>query len=275
MKLSLVISLQPTSFEALAFKGKKGEWLDPILKKMKELGFEGVELALANPLEINQTRVLKIVNKYGLEVPAIGTGQAYLRDKLSFLNSDEAIRKRAVERIKRDVDFAKLFGGKVIIGLIRGKIGKRLDKAKATNYFVESMKACADYALEKNLNLVIEPINRYETDFINRAEEAIELINLIGVENVRLLLDTFHMNIEETSIEHTLETSKPYLSHVHVADSNRWAPGCGHLDFESIVRTLEKIGYRGYLSAEILPLPDQLQAAQKTTSFFMGISERL
>jgi len=271
MKLSLVISLQPTSFEALAFKGEKGEWLDPTLKKLKELGFEGVELALADPLEINQTRVLKIVNEHGLEVPAIGTGQAYLRDELSFLNPDGAIRKEAVERIKRDVDFAELFGGKVIIGLVRGRKDKKMSKDGADSLFVGPMRSCADYASKKNLSLLIEPINRYETDYINRAEEAIDLINLIGAKNVRLLLDTFHMNIEEPSIKHTLELSKPYLSHIHLADSNRWAPGCGHLDFENIIKTLKEIGYQGYLSAEILPLPNQSEAAKHTIKYLKEI----
>jgi sugar phosphate isomerase/epimerase len=272
MKLSLVISLQATSFGA-AFKGKVAEWLDPTLKELKELGFDGVELALSNPLEVNQSRILKIINKQGLEVPAIGTGQAYLRDGLSFLNPNPTIRKKAVERIKRHVEFAELFGAQVIIGLIRGKKGKRLGKPKATEYFVDAMQACTDYAFKKDLSLVIEPINRYETDFINRAEEAMDFIKQIGAKNVHILLDTFHMNIEEPKIEESIKLSKPCLSHVHLADSNRKAPGYGHLDFEGIIKTLEQINYQGYLSAEILPLPDQFKAAQQTINLLKKLLE--
>ncbi len=259
MKLSMVLSLQDTSFGAV-FKAE----LDPLLKELRELGFDGVELALADPLEVDQREVFRIVSEHGLEVPAVGTGQAYLRDGLSLLSSDEGVRKKAVERIKNHVDFAQLFGAQVIIGLIRG--GKSVGKE-----FIDSMRECADHALKKGIILTIEPINRYEVDFINNVEEAIDFIRSLGAKNVHLLLDTFHMNIEEPSIEKSIERSKPYLSHVHLADSNREAPGYGHLDFGSIIKTLKKIGYRRYLSAEILPIPDQHKAAQQTINLLRSL----
>jgi sugar phosphate isomerase/epimerase len=265
MKFSLVVSLQPTSFEALV-RGK----VDQTLKELSEMGYEGVELALANPSEINQNKVLKMVKQYGLEVPAIGTGQAYLRDGLSFLNPNQTIRKKAVERIKRHVDFASLFEAQVIIGLIRGKRNK-LSEAQATNFFIKSIQECADYASDQRITLAIEPINRYETDFINQVKQAINVLRLIESKNVGVLIDTFHMNIEERSIEESIKLSKPFLSHVHLADSNRQAPGYGHLNFESIIKTLKKISYQKYLSAEILPLPDQFKAAQQTISLLKKI----
>ena len=82
--------------------------------------------------------------------------------------------------------------------------------------------------------------------------------------NLGLLADTFHMNIEEVSIEDSLIQAKDYLTHVHFADSNRWAPGCGHLDFRKVIETLKKIDYQDYVSAEILPLPDSDSCALLT-----------
>jgi len=114
------------------------------------------------------------------------------------------------------------------------------------------------------VRLTLEPVNRYESNFINTLQEGAEFIDRIGVSNIGLLADTFHMNIEEVSIYESIRQSKNYITHVHFADSNRWAPGYGHLDFQKIVETLKEINYQGYISAEILPLPDQDSAAEMT-----------
>lgn len=88
---------------------------------------------------------------------------------------------------------------------------------------------------------------------------------------IGILIDTFHMNIEEASIYESIKKSKDYITHVHIADSNRWAPGSGHLDFTRIITTLKEIGYPGYLSAEILPLPDPVSAARLAIEYLKEI----
>ena len=92
------------------------------------------------------------------------------------------------------------------------------------------------------------------------------MIEKVGKENLGLLLDTFHMNIEEPSVIESIKAARDRLFHFHVADSNRWYPGAGHIDFKSILETLESIGYSRFVSAEILPYPDPDTAAQKTIS---------
>lgn len=249
MKASFVVSLQQTSFEALA----TGE-LEGNLRLLKDLRYDGVELAVADPSEIEQQRVFRLIYDHGLEVPAIGTGQAYLRDGISVMDT----REKAIERIKEHIEFARLFDAMVIIGLIRGKIG-RSGKESA---FIEFMQKCADHAPE--IRFAIEPLNRYETDFINNVEEAMDMLRLIGARNVGILIDTFHMNIEEVSILKSIEHCAPRLFHVHIADSNRRAPGSGHLNFDEVFYGLKKIGYKGFVSAEILPLPSIREAAEQT-----------
>ena len=251
MKTSFVVSLQQTSFKALA-TGK----FDGNLRLLKDLGYDGVELAVADPSEIDQQKIFQLIDDHGLEVPAIGTGQAYLRDGLSIIDS----RERAIERIKSHIEFARLFNAIVIIGLIRGKINGKMNKAEST--FIDCMQKCADYAPETRF--AIEPLNRYETDFINNVEEAMKILKLIDARNVGILIDTFHMNIEEVSIIKSIESSSSLLFHVHVADSNRKAPGFGHLNFDEMFSTLKKVGYKGFVSAEILPLPSVEKAAEQT-----------
>jgi sugar phosphate isomerase/epimerase len=113
----------------------------------------------------------------------------------------------------------------------------------------------------------MEPINRYETDFIFSAADGMRLVEDLDCANFGLMLDLFHMNIEDVSIEDGLRQAGDRLWHVHIADSSRRYPGSGHLDYDSIFATLADMGYGGYVSAEILPLPDPDTAARKTAEF--------
>jgi sugar phosphate isomerase/epimerase len=252
MKKSIVVSISPTKFSALAFK----EDFEKSIKKVSELGFDGAELAVRNPKDLKVENVIKIIKENDLEVPAIGTGQAYGEEGLSFSDSDETIRKMAVERINDQIIFASHFNAQVIIGLIRGNIEEGVNRAEAEEWTIDCLRKCTEFAKEYDIGLTLEPVNRYESNFINTLNEGVEFIKRVGASNLGLLADTFHMNIEEVSIYGSIIQAKDFITHVHFADSNRWAPGCGHLDFAKIVQTLKNIDYQGYISAEILPFPD-------------------
>ena len=106
-----------------------------------------------------------------------------------------------------------------------------------------------------------EPVNRYETSLVNTVAQGLELIEQVDESNLGLLFDTFHANIEEPSIERSLIEAGTRLFHVHVADSNRWHPGAGHLDFATFFGALSNTGYTGFVSGEFMPLPDPDTAA--------------
>ena len=260
MKKSIVVSTSSTKFSALAFK----ENLKDSIKKVADLGFDGAELAVRNPKNVDLENVISLLKKNHLDAPAIGTGQAYGEEGLSFSNPDEAVRKTAVERINDQIIFASNFNAQVIIGLIRGKIEEGVERVEAEKWTIDCLRRCTEFAKEYNIRLTLEPVNRYESNFINTLNDGIEFIKRVGASNLGLLADTFHMNIEEISIYDSIVQAKDYITHVHFADSNRWAPGCGHLDFAQIVQTLKKIGYQGYVSAEILPFPDSDSCARLT-----------
>ena len=260
MKKSIVVSISSTKFSALAFK----EDFEKSIKKVADLGSNGAELAIRNPKDLKVDDVINIIKDNNLEVPAIGTGQAYGEEGLSFSDPDGTIRKMAVDRINDQIIFASHFDAQVIIGLIRGNIEEGVNRAEAEEWTIDCLRKCTEFAKEYNIQLTLEPVNRYESNFINTLNEGIEFIKRVGASNLGLLADTFHMNIEEVSIYDSIVQAKDYITHVHFADSNRWAPGCGHLDFVKIVQTLKKIGYQGYVSAEILPLPDPDNCARLT-----------
>jgi sugar phosphate isomerase/epimerase len=196
-------------------------------------------------------------------VPAIGTGQAWGEERLSFTSVDPAVRRAAIERIKAHIPPARRLDALIIIGLIRGVTPPGQTHAQSLGYLVEALVECTAEAALRGVRLALEPINRYETDLIHTVSEGLELLAQVGADNLGLLLDTFHMNIEEAVIEESIRLCGERIFHFHVADSNRWHPGAGHLDFRSILGALSATGYQGWVSGEFMPLPDGDTAAQR------------
>ena len=266
MKLSIVLSTQPASFSALAYQGQLAE----NLRKINDLGYDGVELAVRDPNALNVPELDALLEETGLVVPALGTGQAYGEEGLSFTDPDISVRKKAVKRIKSHIKLAAKLNAKVIIGLIRGKSAKNIRHLQSEDWLVESLSECA--STDRSVQLAIEPINRYETDLINTVVQGLGLLERIKMENVGLLLDTFHMNIEEPSLCESILAGRDRLFHFHIADSNRWYPGAGHIDFIQVYSLLDRMKYNGFVSAEILPLPDPDIATIKTIRHFRHFS---
>ncbi|MEN3203790.1 MAG: 5-keto-L-gluconate epimerase [Atribacterota bacterium] len=261
MKASFVVSLQKTRFEAVGFD----ENLVSTAFVLQRLGYEGIELAIRDPDVVEEGTIHDVLKETGLVIPAIGTGQAFLEEGLSLSSLNPQIRKRAIERVKRHIALSSSFGSFVIIGLIRGRLPQEeRKKKKAVELFKESLRECGAFARSKNVKLVIEPLNRYELNFLNTLEETATFLSSLGMPNIGILADSFHMNIEEKDFRESLLKVKDLLWHFHVADSNRWAPGFGHLDFGVIFETLQEIGYQGFVSAEILQKPDFHRAAEQT-----------
>jgi sugar phosphate isomerase/epimerase len=142
-----------------------------------------------------------------------------------------------------------------------------VDQEQAMKWVCEAIQECSLAARSSNVKLALEPINHYETTLINNVGQGLALIASVGADNFGLLLDTFHMNIEEANIEKSIVECSDRVFHFHVADSNRWYPGAGHLDFKSILDTLSGIKYQGFISGEFLPKPDPETAARKNIEY--------
>jgi len=253
--LAFVLSWQPTRFEAAAAAGD----LERALARLRALGYAGVELAVRDPTRIPVPSLRALLERYGLRVPAIGTGQAWVEEGLSLTHPDPAVRRAALARLEAHLALAAEWGALVIIGLIRGRSSEAVERSQALGWLGEALAHLAERAAE-GVRLALEPLNRYETDLLNTVEEALALIERVGHPRLGVLLDTFHANIEEASLEAAIARAGDRLFHVHIADSNRRAPGWGHLDFHAVLGALRGIGYRGWLSAEVLPQPS-LEAA--------------
>lgn len=268
MKLSIVLSTQPAQFQAATFKGD----LVSNLERIAALGYDGVELAIRDPALVDLDKLAQLVNQHGFSVPAIGTGQAWGEEGLSFTDPAPAIRQKAIRRIQSHIPVAARFGAVIIIGLMRGIVRPGVEEAQAMEWLISALRQCCQAASPAGIRLALEPINRYETSLINTVAQGLELIEQVGENNFGLLLDTFHMNIEEPSIEASIQACGTKITHFHVADSNRWYPGAGHLDFRSILNALDGTGYAGWVSGEFLPHPEAGIAAQRSIATLRQIS---
>jgi 5-keto-L-gluconate epimerase len=263
MQKCIAISTPGARFSALAVK----ENFRDSIRKVAELGYDAVELHIRDPHAVDADEIESLLHQYRLPVPTIGTGQAYGEEGLSFADPDPVIRGKAVRRIRDQMDLASRLGiPRVTIGLIRGTVKPGDDPNRAEECVRACMTECLDY--NPAITLIIEPLNRYETSLYNDTASAKEVIDRIGRPNLKMLIDIFHMNIEEPDIIESILDVRDYISHVHFADSNRWAPGCGHIDFKKIVEALRQIGYDGMICAEILPKPTPDDCLRLTIEYF-------
>jgi sugar phosphate isomerase/epimerase len=259
----IAVSTPGVKFSALGVK----EDFKHSLRRVTELGYDAVELHIRDPKAVDVDEIVELLETYRLPVPAIGTGQAYGEEGLSFTDSNPQVRQKAVGRIKDHMDLAERLGGpQVIIGLIRGTTRPGVDRDQADDYFFGAIQECLNYNPE--ITLTLEPINRYETNLYNDTSSVMAIIDQVKKPNLKMLVDTFHMNIEEPDMVESILGAKEYISHVHFADSNRWAPGCGHIDFRKILEALKQIGYCGAISAEILPKPTPEECVKLTIQYY-------
>jgi len=275
MKYGIVISVSSTRFGPVVFK----ENLEENIIKAGEMGYDGVELAVRKTEEVDVAKIKRLIKKYNLQIIALGTGQIYGEEGLSFSSPNSDIRNKSIERTKRIIDIAKHLGASIIIGLIRGNINnvKNFEEelCNAEERISQCLEELLSYTKRDAINFLLEPINRYETNIFNRLDEVnnflLRLKERIGLDRIGILADTFHMNIEEPNICKSLENAFPVIKHVHFADSNRQPPGYGHIDFKKIMKVLKKNRYKGFISFEMLPFPDSDTAAKKALEYIKNL----
>jgi sugar phosphate isomerase/epimerase len=267
MKTCVALSPTKANFAPLLYSGN----LHLGLQKAAEFGFDGVELNLRDSDALDQDAIIGWARELNLTIPSFGTGQSYFTDGMSLADTDAEIQRGVRQRMEGHIRFAARVGARVVLGSIRGTFSDPDPAAHRAEYEValEATRHLAAYAAERGVQLTIEPINRYETSFLNTVEESLAFVDDVGMSNINVLIDTFHMNLEEASMTEPIYAAGDRLRHVHLVDSNRQAPGMGHIDFISIIAALKEIGYSGYLSGEMLPLPDD-DVACRTFQRYMG-----
>ncbi len=228
--------------------------------------FEGVELHIDDPGKVLSNKLERLVGDAGLELISIGTGMTYTRFGLSFLDDRVYVRRAAERRAVKYIEMASSLDCSVIIALIRGRYSIRMGKERALLILSETLKRLDRIAERRSVQLLLEPVNRYETNTIHTLSDAANMIERCKAAATKILVDTYHMNIEEESPARSIRSFNHLLGHVHVADCNRGAPSRGHIDFRGILSMLKSVDYRGWVSAEIMFRPDEESALGQTFS---------
>lgn len=268
LKLAYTVATPDTTTSPmLAFRGD----LDHVFGVLADLGYDGVELMLRDPAALDARRIGDLARAHGLAVAAIGTGQVAEEDKLSLLAAEPEGRAAAVERLRAVLRFGGSFGAPVVVGRFRGSVPKGVSREQGLDWLTAALTAAAETAREVGVPIVIEPQNRFNTNIIFTVMEAVELVERVGSGWVTVLGDTFHMNIEEVSMTAPLLTAGRRLRHMHVGDSNRLAPGRGHLNFPEVLAALAARQYDGFVSLEIVQQGDSARAARQGITYLRAL----
>lgn len=237
------------------------------IRKAAAYGYDGVELALKSAGEIDRRELRRWLDETSMEVSCITTGQVLADLGLYFTHPDPIQRAKVKDVFRGLIDLAAEFGGLINVGRTRGFIAPGQDRSETEALFMDTARALCDYAAGKDVQIVIEAVNRYEINFINRLDQGAALLEKTGRVNCGLHADVFHMNIEDDRLGESLIRNGKWVRYVHLADSNRLAPGLGHLDFDEILEALGKIAYDGWVSMEMLPGDDPDAMAKKAIDF--------
>ncbi|MEO1843802.1 MAG: sugar phosphate isomerase/epimerase family protein [Akkermansiaceae bacterium] len=190
---------------------------------------------------------------------------------LSLTDPDPGRRTEALEFVLSMIDFGGQLGAPSILGSMQGKWGGEVSRDQSLAWLTEALQAADERAAQHGVAFIYEPLNRYETNQFNQLAPAAAYLDQHKLDHTVLLADLFHMNIEEPDLGEALRAAGPKVGHVHFADSNRQAIGFGHTEMTSVLAALREIGYDGYLSAEIFPLPDPDTAARQTIRAFRDL----
>ena len=242
------------------------------MRKAAQFGAEGVELLTIDPAALDWVALCSAIEGNGLRAAAVASGGLLYALGLSLLDPDPETAALALQRLHDLIDLAGHLKAEVVtIGSFRGRASPVNGDARGR--LAEILYRAATAAAKRGVRLALEPLNRYESDLINNHSEGLEFIRQVNHPCLGLLLDTYHVNIEESSWTEPFAAALAAgrLFHVHLGDNNRLAPGDGLIDFAAILAALRRGGYAGFLSAELSPKPDPDTAARRTLSYMRGV----
>ena len=263
------------------------QWTDeitPILKTVADLGYDGVEVSLLGMSDEKAAALGKSVREFGLEV----TCSDGLSKEKDITSEDPAIREAGIEYLKWAICTTSLIGSRGLAGVLYAPWGV-YDPQNKEQRAERSAAAFAAVEVEleaHDVTLGLEAINRFETDLVNTSAEAVAMAKASGSKRVGVLLDTFHLNIEEKDISAAITSAADSLVHFHVSDNDRGVPGSGHVPWDSVKSALQKIQYDSWIVAEMFVIagnpaskdlniwrniePEATKAAEQALSFMRG-----
>jgi D-psicose/D-tagatose/L-ribulose 3-epimerase len=221
----------------------------PLLPLVKEHGFDGVEVPLFRPAEFAAADIRRGLEQNGLEC----TVCSVLVSGLSLISDDPQVRRTTRIHLEDSIKAVADVGAKIIAGPLYSPVGYlpgRRRTAEEWKWAIEGYQSLTPALASNGVTLAIEPLNRFETYFLNTARDVAALCDEVDHPNVGILFDTFHANIEEKDIGAGYRTAGRRLKHVHACENDRGIPGSGHVEWPGVFQALRDLGYDGWLTIE-------------------------
>lgn len=245
------------------------------LRTAAVIGFDAIEYHARENTEFDYDTIRKTMEETGCKISMFSTGLLYSQGGFSLTNEDPEKERIAVDGILRYIDIAAKLGAGVVIGLVRGHIRDASSREVYFERLSKNLRLLDKVASEKGVSINIEAINHYETDVCVSARETVAYLEANDLNNCNVHLDTYHMLLEEEDYPKAIRTAGKRLGYVHFADTTRWYPGSGYMDFKPIFKALDEINYDGYLSIECFPHEDGISTASKGLKYLKAIEEAI
>jgi D-psicose/D-tagatose/L-ribulose 3-epimerase len=234
------------------------ERLAELAPRIRDFGFDAIELPIENLADWDPSRARDLLDGLGLQA----TTCAVMSPDRDLVSGDRSVIESTQAYIRGATDMAARVGARSLAGPIYSPVGKTWpmdakQRAAAIRRLVESLRPLADYAAARGVTLALEPLNRFETSFINTAEQVMEVVDAIDSPAVGVLLDTFHMNIEEHDPAVAIRTCDSHVAHFHACGCDRGAPGSDQIPWPKIAAALRDAGYEGPIVIESFTIENQ------------------
>jgi sugar phosphate isomerase/epimerase len=236
--------------------------------KLSALGYAGIELMTKQPATLNVPALRQLLADNRLTLVGLCTGHIFGEDRLGLVNSDVQINPIAVARLKEFIDLAAIFGEGTLVNIGRARgLGDPQRMEATLHAATEALQELADYARPRQVRIILEPVNRKEARYVHSTQDGLELVHRVNRPNFGLMLDTYHMYLEDKDMLASLYEAAPFCWHMHISDSNRCYPGSGEIRFDRVMAALDGLNYTGFLGTEIQPWPDADSAARLSIEY--------
>ena len=247
--------------------------IEQLCQQAKEIGYDGLEIQLANPMQYDWGHIKKVCGDYGLELITFATGRELGENGLCLLSDDEAVRRAAVARLKEHIDCAQAAGCQVIVGSMRKHVPDWSQSDRYLGYHRDAIIELADYAKDKGVRIWVENILSFISNFLNTMRQVQDFVVSLPCDNVGVHLDTYSMNMEDNDIPASYRYCAPNLEYVHFSDTARLYPGGGNVDFKTHMRCLKEIGYQGFITTECVPIPTAYDCADLGLKYMKAMEQ--
>jgi D-psicose/D-tagatose/L-ribulose 3-epimerase len=246
--------------------------LEALLPRVADLGFDWIELPIEGEHDLDYGRAAAMLREGGMGVSVC----AVIGPDRDLIHPDEAVRANGVAYVRHCIEAAAALGARNVVGPLYSAVGRTWqmtaeERVRDTALLVEQLGALAQHAADHGACLCVEPLNRFETSFLNLVSQAIDVVDQVGSPACGLLLDTFHMNIEERSLGDAIRAAGPRLRHLHACENDRGAPGSGHVPWAEVAAGLRDIGYDGPVVIE--SFTSKVQSIARAAAIWRPLAE--